>query len=77
MEENLLQTDVEYSETKEPEQVSDNSEKSEVSTAQNQPKLHVRFSDGVVETIPLKRNKNKSKIQALDQPDFWSYVHTK
>lgn len=38
MEENLLQTNVEYSETKEPENVSDNSEKPEVSAAQNQPK---------------------------------------
>lgn len=38
MEENLLQTGVEHSETKEPETISDNSEKPEVSAEQDQQK---------------------------------------
>ena len=45
--------------------------------AQKQPKLQVRFSDGVVTTIPLKINKNKEKHLTQEQPDLWSYVSTK
>ena len=45
--------------------------------AQKQPKLQVRFSDGVVTTIPLKINKNKTKQSTQKQPDLWSYVSTK
>ena len=45
--------------------------------AQNQTKLQVRFSDGTIETIPLKNNKKKQKITSSTQPDFWSYISTK
>lgn len=45
--------------------------------AKNQPKLQVRFSDGIVETIPLKNNKNFKKQDTNFQPDFWEYISTK
>jgi len=45
--------------------------------AQNQSKLQVRFSDGIVNAIPLKNNKNKEKHQGQNEPDLWSYISTK
>lgn len=45
--------------------------------AQNQSKLQVRFSDGIVDTIPLKNNKKKEKHPVQDEPDLWSYISTK
>ena len=45
--------------------------------AKNQPHLQVRFSDGIVDTIPLKNKKNKQNKTLESQPDFWSYVNTK
>ena len=45
--------------------------------AQKQPKLQIRFSDGTINTIPLKNNNKKEKQQAETQPDFWSIVSTK
>ncbi|MBQ4471711.1 MAG: exodeoxyribonuclease VII large subunit [Alphaproteobacteria bacterium] len=45
--------------------------------AQKQTRLNIQFSDGIVDTIPLKNNKRKQTIQATDQPDLWSYISTK
>lgn len=45
--------------------------------AQNQAKLQVRFSDGTINTIPLKNNKKKENHTTDIQPDFWTYVSTK
>ena len=45
--------------------------------AQKQPRLQIRFSDGTVDTIPLKNNKKKENLKVSDQPDFWSYISTK
>jgi len=45
--------------------------------AQNQPRLQVHFSDGIIQTIPLKNNKKSKNSMIPDQPDFWSNVDTK
>ena len=45
--------------------------------AKNQTKLQLRFSDGTVDTIPLKKNKKTSCKDSENQPDFWSYIPTK
>jgi exodeoxyribonuclease VII large subunit len=45
--------------------------------AQNQPKLQVRFSDGSIDTIPLKNNKKKENYSKQDEPDLLSYIYTK
>lgn len=45
--------------------------------AQNQPQLQVRFSDGIIDTIPLKNKKKTEKQRTAEQPDLWEYVYTK
>lgn len=45
--------------------------------AQNQTKLQVRFSDGIIETIPLKNKEKKQKLLPQEQSDFWTYISTK
>ena len=45
--------------------------------AQNQTKLQVRFSDGIIETIPLKNKEKKQKLPPQEQSDFWTYISTK
>ncbi len=45
--------------------------------AQNQAKLQVRFSDGIIETIPLKNKEKKQKLPPQEQSDFWTYISTK
>ena len=45
--------------------------------AEEQPKLQLRFSDGITTVIPLKKNKKIKKETTSEQPDFWSYISTK
>ena len=45
--------------------------------AKNQAKLDVQFSDGIVETIPLKNNKKRQEARPQNQPDLWTYIDTK
>ena len=45
--------------------------------AKNQPKLKVRFSDGTVDTIPLKNKKKKEKQVLIQEPVLWDYIITK
>ena len=45
--------------------------------AEKQTSLKLRFSDGTIDTIPLKKNKKMKKETFQDQPDFWTYVSTK
>ena len=45
--------------------------------AQKQSLLQVRFSDGKIDTIPLKNNKKKENKVTDSQLDFWTTVNTK
>ena len=45
--------------------------------AKKQAYIHIQFSDGIIDTIPLKNNKNKEKVHPEQQLEFWDDVNTK